>query len=167
MADFDLNEVIEGVGELYAPVAEEKGLIFAARTGERAILHGNRNLITQALANLVDNAIKYTPSGGRVSVTLERTGSGAALVVADSGPGIPESERPRVIGRFVRLESSRHSPGTGLGLSLTQAVARMHDADLVLADNAPGLRAALRFPRVLNLPAPRRLEAHGVAESTH
>jgi signal transduction histidine kinase len=162
MEDFDLNETIEGVGELYSPVAEEAGLQFSAATGERAILHGNRNLITQALANLVDNAIKYTPAGGRVSVALERTGYGAALVVSDTGPGIPAIERARVVDRFVRLESSRHSPGTGLGLSLAAAVARMHDAELLLSDNAPGLRAALSFPRVAVTPQ-RRLESRAAA----
>jgi signal transduction histidine kinase len=167
MEDFDLNETIEGVGELYGPVAEESGLRFTTTSGERAILRGNRNLITQALANLVDNAIKYTPEGGRVSVALERTGYGAALVVSDTGPGIPAVERSRVVDRFVRLESSRHSPGTGLGLSLAAAVARMHDAELVLSDNAPGLRAALRFPRVTVMPL-RRLESHASAgESAH
>jgi hypothetical protein len=168
MEGFDLNEVIEGVGELYGPVAEEKDLVFVANRGERATLYGNRNLITQALANLVDNAIKYTPAGGRVSVKLEKWGAGVSLVVSDTGPGIPEAERPRVVDRFVRLESSRHSPGTGLGLSLTAAVARMHDAELVLSDNAPGLSAALRFPRVTITPPQRRLESHAVAgESAH
>jgi hypothetical protein len=156
MDDFDLNEVIEGVGELYAPVAEEKGLTFLAIRGDPAILYGNRNLVTQALANLVDNAIKYTPPGGRVSVSLEHSNLGIALVVADNGPGIPPPDRARVVDRFVRLESSRHSPGTGLGLSLAAAVARMHDTELTLSDNAPGLRASLMFPRRVTGYAVRR-----------
>ncbi len=146
MEDFDLKDTIEGVGELYGPLAEEKGVHFNVRPGNGAIIRGNRNLITQALANLVDNAIKYTPQGGSVSVSLENGSGGPLLVVADSGPGIPAEDRSRVIERFVRLESSRHSPGTGLGLSLVAAVARLHEAKLELQDNAPGLRAGLRFP---------------------
>lgn len=168
MTEFDLSTVIEGIGELYAPVAEEKGLNFSTRIGERAMLCGNRNLITQALANLVDNAIKYTPPGGRVSVALEKSATITSLVVSDTGPGIPAGERSRVIDRFVRLESSRHSPGTGLGLSLASAVARLHDAELVLTDNNPGLRAAIRFSQTLNLVAVRRTETPvGISESAH
>lgn len=145
MEIFDLKDAIEGVSELYGPLAEEKGVHLDVRAGAGAIIRGNRNLVLQALANLVDNAIKYTPQGGSVSVSLENGGSGPALVVADSGPGIPAEDRPRVTERFVRLESSRHSPGTGLGLSLVAAVARLHEAELELRDNAPGLRAGLRF----------------------
>ena len=168
MEDFDLNEVIEGVGELYAPVAEEKGLSFVAIRGEATTLRGNRNLVTQAVANLVDNAIKYTPPGGRVSVLLERRNTTIALIVADTGPGIPASDRTRVIDRFVRLESSRHSPGTGLGLSLAAAVARMHDAELALSDNTPGLRASLVFPRAPLYPSRRPADVHAsVIESAH
>jgi signal transduction histidine kinase len=146
MSVFDLGDITEGIGELYGPLADEKRLGFAVipRTG-RAFVRGNRNLISQALANLVDNAIKYTPPGGRVTVGIETRESGPALVVADTGPGIPSDERGRVTGRFVRLESSRHSPGTGLGLSLVAAVARMHEAELMLTDNKPGLRVILSF----------------------
>jgi signal transduction histidine kinase len=147
MSDFDLRETIGGIGELYEPVAEEKGVRFVVRTPDKAvIIRGNRNLISQALANLVDNAIKYTPAGGEVRVGLEISGSrGAELVVADSGPGIPPKDRQRVVERFVRLEASRNSAGTGLGLSLVAAVARLHDAELDLQDNRPGLKAILRF----------------------
>ena len=146
MSEFDLKEVVEGVGDLYEPVAEEKGVRFVCcANGLRARIHGNRNLITQALANLVDNAIKYTPPGGEVRVTLEESDVGATLAVADSGPGIPAADRARVIDRFVRLESSRNSPGTGLGLSLVAAVARLHDAELLLDDNDPGLLVTLKF----------------------
>jgi signal transduction histidine kinase len=146
METFSLGEVIEGVGELYGPLADEKRLEFTVRKPpSSAMIRGNRNLISQAVANLVDNAIKYTPPDGKVVVGLERTPEGSALVVADSGPGIPPEERLRVTERFVRLESSRNSPGTGLGLSLVAAVARLHDADLLLEDNHPGLRAVLRF----------------------
>ncbi len=107
---------------------------------------GQRSLISQALANLVDNAIKYTPPGGEVTIAASETPSGVELSVADSGPGIPAEDRARVMERFVRLEASRNSPGTGLGLSLVAAVARLHDAAFTLADNHPGLRATLLFP---------------------
>jgi signal transduction histidine kinase len=146
METFSLGEIIEGIGELYSPLADEKRIEFQVdKPSVAATIRGNRNLISQAVANLVDNAIKYTPSEGRVAVSLEPSADGPALVVADTGPGIPQEERQRVTERFVRLESSRNSPGTGLGLSLVAAVARLHDAELVLEDNRPGLRAALRF----------------------
>jgi len=147
MEELDLREAVEGVGELYEPLAEEKGIRLSVRKSRLpVVISGNRNLISQALANLVDNAIKYSTEGGRVEVTLDHDAKGARIVVADNGPGIPEEDRNRVIERFVRLESSRNSPGTGLGLSLVSAVARLHDAELTLSDNGPGLRAELRFP---------------------
>jgi signal transduction histidine kinase len=161
MEDFDLKDTIEGVGELYGPLAEEKGVRFDVRSGSGGVIRGNRNLVSQALANLVDNAIKYTPAGGAVSVSLENGSTGPMLVVADSGPGIPVEDRPRVTERFVRLESSRHSPGTGLGLSLVAAVARLHEAKLELQDNAPGLRAGLCFPH-----PDAAAEAHSVPPPT-
>jgi len=146
---FSLGDVIEGIGELYGPLADEKSLDFkVSKPLSSPAIRGNRNLISQAVANLVDNAIKYTPPGGAVAVGLEQSADGPQLVVSDSGPGIPAEERLRVTERFVRLESSRHSPGTGLGLSLVAAVARLHDAELVLEDNRPGLRAVLRFKGV-------------------
>jgi signal transduction histidine kinase len=139
------------MAELYAPLAEEKGVALRIAPAGATMIDGNRSLISQALANLVDNAIKYTPAGGQVTVTALETPDGVELRVADTGPGIPEEERARVVERFVRLEASRNSPGTGLGLSLVAAVARLHDADFVLEDNNPGLRATIRFPR----PTPR------------
>ena len=142
----DPPHVIEGVAELYEPLAEEKGLTLEIAPGRTASIRGNVRLISQALANLVDNAIKYTPEGGRIRIAAEDRPQGVALSVADSGPGIPAEERHRVLERFVRLEESRNSPGTGLGLSLVAAVARMHEARLELADNGPGLKATLIFP---------------------
>jgi signal transduction histidine kinase len=148
MEDFRLDEVIQGIGELYGPLADEKHLRFSVEIpAGGAFIHGNRNLVSQALANLIDNAIKYTPAGGSVTVTLNNAAETSALTVADTGPGIPPEDRARVTDRFVRLESSRNSPGTGLGLSLVAAVARLHDAELVLGDNNPGLRATLIFKR--------------------
>lgn len=147
MASIDLAPIADDVAELYAPLAEENGVTLEIKPSGATMIEGNRSLISQALANLIDNAIKYTPSGGHVSVWPEMTPDGIDLVVADTGPGIPPDERARVVERFVRLEASRNSPGTGLGLSLVAAVARLHGAQLVLEDNDPGLKAIIRFPR--------------------
>jgi signal transduction histidine kinase len=152
MSPLDLASVAADVSELYEPLAEENNikLTLARPSGGASadtMIEGNRSLISQALANLVDNAIKYTPSGGQVTIRTGLAFQGVDLSVADSGPGIPPEERPRVVERFVRLEASRHSPGTGLGLALVAAVAHFHNAELLLEDNAPGLKAILRFPR--------------------
>ncbi|HVV66295.1 MAG TPA: HAMP domain-containing sensor histidine kinase [Rhizomicrobium sp.] len=147
MSPIDLAPIADDVAELYAPLAEEKGVTLDIRPAGSTVIEGNRSLISQALANLVDNAIKYTPAGGHIAVWPEMTPQGVDLIVADTGPGIPSEERARVVERFVRLETSRNSPGTGLGLSLVAAVARLHGARLVLEDNAPGLKAIVRFPR--------------------
>ncbi|HEY3639087.1 MAG TPA: HAMP domain-containing sensor histidine kinase [Rhizomicrobium sp.] len=146
MEQVDLRQIVEGVAELYAPLADDKEITLSIPPSGSAVVACNPSLVSQALANLLDNAIKYTPQGGRVSVALEHTPAGIALNVADSGPGIPAEDRGRVLDRFVRLEASRHSPGTGLGLSLVAAVARLHDARLELGDNHPGLKATLLFP---------------------
>jgi len=148
MSALDLREVAADVVELYEPLAEEKHLALTLIPGATVVIEGNRSLIAQALANLVDNAIKYTPAGGMIRIRAAITGEGVDLSVADSGPGIALADRPRVTERFVRLEASRNSPGTGLGLSLVAAVAHFHRAELVLEDNVPaGLKAVLRFPK--------------------
>jgi signal transduction histidine kinase len=113
------------------------------------LIRGDRHLLSQALANLLDNALKYgaRPSGGgEIAVTVSRENGRAVLEVGDRGPGIPEREREAVFDRFVRLEPSRTTPGNGLGLSLVRAVAHRHSATVVLADNRPGLRVRLEFP---------------------
>ena len=116
-----------------------------------AMVYGQGELLAQSVANLLDNAVKYTPQGGRIAVAVSAEADRVALTIADSGPGIGAVDRPRVLDRFVRLEESRSSPGSGLGLSLVDAVARLHGADLLLDDNAPGLRVSLTFPAA---PAP-------------
>ncbi len=108
-------------------------------------IRGNRQLLAQGLANLVDNAIKYTPEGGRIGLRVWTSGGATGLEVWDTGPGIPEADRARVLERFVRLDASRTTPGSGLGLSLVAAVAKLHGASLTLGDNAPGLRVVLTF----------------------
>jgi len=148
MAALDLGGVSADVVELYEPLAEDNKVALTLMPGPAVIIEGNRSLIAQALANLVDNAIKYTPAGGKVRIRIAVTSDGVELSVADTGPGIPAADRPRVTERFVRLEASRNSPGTGLGLSLVAAVAHFHNAELMLEDNAPtGLKAVLRFPK--------------------
>jgi len=137
----DLAELAADAADLYEPVAEEKGLIFDTRVAGGGTVMGNRQLLAQALANLLDNAVKYTPAGGRIELEVE----GATVTVADSGPGIPPDMRDKVLKRFVRLEASRSSPGNGLGLSLVDAVARMHGARLALEDNRPGLKVRFEF----------------------
>jgi signal transduction histidine kinase len=146
MSPLDLVSVAADVTELYEPLAEQRDVTLVLAPGA-GVIEGNRSLIAQALANLVDNAIKYTPRGGRVTIRCGASLQGVDLAVADSGPGIPQADRTRVVERFVRLEASRNSPGTGLGLSLVAAVAHFHNAQLLLEDNNPGLKAILRFPR--------------------
>jgi signal transduction histidine kinase len=145
MQALDLAEIAASVAELYAPFAEEKGLTLAVAAKGPVWVQGDRHLLAQAVANLLDNAIKYTPEG-QISLRVIGDGHEARLEVADSGPGIPADRRDAVFDRFVRLEGSRSTPGNGLGLSLVRAVARLHGGNVVLADNQPGLRAVLTLP---------------------
>jgi signal transduction histidine kinase len=152
MADFDAATVARDIQELYEPLAEDNGLALEVQT-EPAIIHGNRELISQALANLVENAIKYgkpaEPAPGvKPSVLIEarRDAEGVKLSVIDHGIGIPEADRQRAMERFVRLEASRTLPGSGLGLSLASAVAVLHGGALRLDDAQPGVRATLAMP---------------------
>ncbi len=148
MTALDLASVAADVTELYEPLAEDRKVRLTLAPSADVAIEGNRSLIAQALANLVDNAIKYTPPGGHVRIGADAGPAGVDLWVSDSGPGIAREDRARVVDRFVRLEASRNSPGTGLGLSLVAAVAHFHNAALVLEDNAPtGLKAILRFPK--------------------
>jgi signal transduction histidine kinase len=141
----DLTALGRDLADLYRPAAEDKRLTFEYHCAPGLYLRANRHLLAQALANLLDNAIKYTPRGGRVRLLIERGAHGPLIAVADSGPGIPEAERERVLQRFVRLDGTRSTPGNGLGLSLVDAVAKLHGAELTLTDNRPGLKASLSF----------------------
>lgn len=148
---FDVGEVAREVAELYEPLAEEKGLSLTVRTEPGLRFDGNRELVGQALANLIDNAIKYGARSEEagpqdIAVGAARTEGMIRLRVADRGPGIPAGERHRVLDRFVRLDAARSRPGFGLGLSLVNAVARLHGGRFDLADNAPGLAAELSLP---------------------
>jgi signal transduction histidine kinase len=148
MTDFDAAKIAHDVGELYEPVAEEGGLTLGVDAPEGLLVRGSRELVSQALANLVDNAIKHggTTAGSKVTMTARRAGGRIEFTVGDRGPGIPEQDRLRVLERFVRLEESRSRPGAGLGLSLALAVARLHGGDLRLEDNLPGLKVTLAIP---------------------
>ena len=155
MSEFDAAEIAHDVGELYEPLAEEKGITLKVEADAPAKVKGNRELVSQALANLVDNAIKYTKprdttaNGATPEIVVRALNEGdrILLTVADRGPGIPEADRGRVVERFVRLEQSRSQPGSGLGLSLASAVARLHGGELTLADNQPGLKSVIALPR--------------------
>jgi signal transduction histidine kinase len=154
MTEFDAAEIARDVGDLYEPLAEEKGLALTVEAAAAAPVRGNRELVSQALANLIDNAIKYAGpnaklNGGAAAIVVRAGSEGdrITLTVADRGPGIPEADRGRVVERFVRLEQSRSEPGSGLGLSLASAVARLHGGELKLEDNHPGLRSTIELPR--------------------
>jgi signal transduction histidine kinase len=162
MTEFDAAEIARDVGELYEPLADENGLALKVEAPSAAPIRGNRELVSQALANLIDNAIKYAKPNGTVNgevngvangvpaeivVQANNEGDRIMLSVADRGPGIPEADRGRVVERFVRLEQSRSAPGSGLGLSLASAVARLHGGELKLEDNHPGLRSIIALPR--------------------
>ncbi|MEJ0060440.1 MAG: HAMP domain-containing sensor histidine kinase [Terricaulis sp.] len=148
----DVTEIVVELVDFYQPAAEEIGLTFSSEVGEGLALRGDAGLVTQALSNLIENALKYTPNGGHVEVRAARRRDGRLeLCVLDDGPGIPESDRQRVMERFVRLETARSTPGVGLGLSLVQAVARLHKGGLHLREGLgegerPGLAAALVLP---------------------
>jgi signal transduction histidine kinase len=145
----DPAELLADVGDLYQPLVEEAGLHLELREGVDSSgleLRGDRDLLFQALANLLDNAIKYSNPGGRVTLALDASSNGTVFTVADQGSGIPEGEREKVLERFYRLEASRTTTGSGLGLALVAAVARLHGGVLHLDDNEPGLKASLVLP---------------------
>ncbi|HVT59024.1 MAG TPA: ATP-binding protein [Thermoanaerobaculia bacterium] len=141
----DLGKVATDVTELYDPLAEGKGVALSLETAGPgpAELPGDPSLLFEAIGNLVDNAIKFTPAGGRVTVRVVRDDGRLGIAVADTGPGIPAAEREAVLRRFYRAEKSRHTTGSGLGLSLVAAVARLHGLRLAIEDAAPGCRVML------------------------
>jgi len=155
MSEFDAAEIARGVGDLYEPLADDKGLVLKVEAPDAAPVRGNRELVSQALANLVDNAIKYAaPDGAKMNgaqseIVVKAAGDGdrILLTVSDAGPGIAPADRGRVVERFVRLEQSRSQPGSGLGLSLVSAVAHLHGGELKLEDNQPGLKSIISLPR--------------------
>ncbi len=144
-AAVNLAELASDMADLYEPAARERQLQLTVQTDAECDVRGNRQLLAQVVANLVENSLKYVPAGGRIEVKAERVGPSSRLTVADNGPGIPESERTHVLQPFVRLPAAASTSGTGLGLSLVAAIARLHHAQLALEDNHPGLRVVLEF----------------------
>jgi signal transduction histidine kinase len=142
--EIDADELVAEAVEFYRPAAELKGIALSFRGAGGALLRGDPVLLAQAIANLIDNALKFTPERGRIAVETRRRDDGAIeMSVADTGPGIPDAEKPRVTERFYRGDAGRGTPGVGLGLSVVGAVARLHAGTLELADNHPGLRAGM------------------------
>ncbi|HYZ26691.1 MAG TPA: HAMP domain-containing sensor histidine kinase [Geminicoccaceae bacterium] len=145
-AGVDLSDLFRSLVEVYEPVAEDASHRLEAQIEDRLSFRGDRELLTQMVANLIENAIRHTPSGSLIEVRLQPTGGKVRAVIADHGPGIPKGARDKVFRRFFRLEQSRTSPGSGLGLSLVSAIASLHGVQIELGDNSPGLRVTLHFP---------------------
>jgi signal transduction histidine kinase len=145
ITELDLSGLVLDLFEMYQPIAEDAGLELIPEIAQAVTVTGHRQMLGHAIANLLDNAVKFTPRGGRIVISLEGSSGGADLRVTDDGPGIPAEQRKNVLERFVRLDGSRTTPGSGLGLSLVAAVARLHGATLTLADNGPGLVVDLAF----------------------
>jgi signal transduction histidine kinase len=144
-AEIDLSELLRTVIEVYQPMAEEKAQPFTADIASGLTVWGDRELLTQMIANVIENAMKHSPRGTPISLITSESASAIAVAVSDSGPGIPSEQRARVFRRFYRLERSRSTPGNGLGLSLVEAIAALHQIGIELTDGTPGLRVTLRF----------------------
>jgi signal transduction histidine kinase len=149
-----LSELLNGLIEAYQPVAEENGQIMLGRIEAGLCVYGDRELLTQLFANLLENVIRHSSTGVRISVEAIPAPKATLVIVADTGPGIPAAFREKVLRRFYRLEASRTTPGNGLGLSLVYAVTILHEGTLDLEDNEPGLRCVLRFPNKNEAPHP-------------
>ena len=162
----DLNDLIQEVAELYEPAVEDAGMILIARSRSGALIRGHRQLLMQAMANLIDNAIKYASDGKRVDLVVNQHGHEVDLFVADSGAGIPDDKHDYVLQRSARLDPARSTAGNGLGLAMVAAVAKLHGADLTLEDNEPGLRIRMAFRRLEDdLPRDgRRGKERGIAD---
>ena len=149
----DFHTLLDDVVEFYEPLAEEKSQELSVDLQENIVTWGDRDLLFQALANVIENAIKYTPEKGRIYVSLKHAKEQIVITIADNGPGIPENERERVFRRFYRLDQSRSTAGNGLGLSMVSAIVGMHNGEITLSDNHPGLRTEIRFPIFRNMPS--------------
>jgi len=152
-AKVDLSELLRTVVEVYQPMAEEKQQMFTADIAAGLTVWGDRELLMQMMANVIENAMKHSPRGASVDLRTSETPNSIAVAVNDTGPGIPAEERAHVFQRFYRLERSRSTPGSGLGLSLVEAIAGLHQAGIELVDNGPGLSVTLRFKRLVNIPS--------------
>jgi len=142
-AEFDLSALLKSLGETYEPVAEDTGRALDVGIEDGVMLTGDRQLVAQLVTNLLENALRHTPEGTKVSLGLARKGDGFEIVVADNGPGIPDGERDKVFDRFYRLDRSRSTAGSGLGLAMVKAIAGLHGLAIRLEDAGPGLRVVL------------------------
>ena len=142
-ADLDLTGLLDGLAELYTAPAEERGLTLAYAPAGPLLIHGDRDLVGQAIVNLLDNALKFSRPGSTVRLSAVSGAASVSVTVQDSGPGIPKADRARAVERFFRGEQARQTPGSGLGLALVDAVATLHGGTLTLEDAAPGLRAVV------------------------
>jgi signal transduction histidine kinase len=146
--DVDFSNVLATIVEAYTAVAEDERHALANRIPQRIVVRGDRQLLTQMMANLVENALRHTPAGTRVEIALDGDPAAPVCTVADNGPGIPEEERDKVFRRFYRMDRSRSTAGSGLGLSLVAAIADLHRIAVEVGDQQPGLKITLRFPAV-------------------
>lgn len=146
--NFSISELLLDAAELYEAVAEDKQQTLKIQVQSGLEIYGDKDLLFQTVSNVIDNAIKYTPNGGEINVSLNGEGKTIELIIADSGIGIPEEERTKVFDRFYRVAKSRSQPGNGLGLSLVQAVVELHAGSVALEDNAPGLKVKLELPHL-------------------
>ena len=162
-AEVDLGAILSAVADAFAPVAEDSGHALRASVERAATIQGDRGLLIQMAANLLENSIRHCPPGAMIAMTLTHEAGCPVLAVTDTGRGIPEQEHEKVFRRFYRLETSRTTPGNGLGLALVKAVADLHGATIELSDNHPGLRVSVRFsgPVEEPLPAPPAESAAG------
>jgi signal transduction histidine kinase len=148
--EVNLTAIVESVVDAYQPDAEDAAHRLTAQIEQGVVVAGDQELLTQAISNIVENALRHTPSGTRIDLRLHESGGDAVLVVDDNGPGVAEHDLPRLTNRFYRSERSRTTPGNGLGLSLVAAVTELHTGHLLLRNLAPGLSIALHLPRIVN-----------------
>lgn len=144
-SDVALAQVVSTVSEAYLPVVEDRGQKLRVVLNHAPLIHGDRELLTQMMVNLIENPIRHCPAGVAITIELREDAGVPVLIFSDTGPGIPGPEREKVFRRFYRLEASRTTPGSGLGLALVKAVAELHGASVYLSDNGPGLRVTVRF----------------------
>jgi len=146
----DLQRIIANLLELYEPYAAEKDTVIENNIHAPLMIYGEKNLLTQAFANLIDNALKFAPKDGKITISAVYESGHTDIIISDNGPGIPQEYRDKVFEKFFRLEQSRNTRGNGLGLSLVAAIARIHNAAIALEDNHPGLRVRLSFPQSIH-----------------
>ncbi|MCY4051687.1 MAG: HAMP domain-containing sensor histidine kinase [Gammaproteobacteria bacterium] len=144
--EIEISSLIKDIVDFYEPLAEEKQQTLKADIEADVKAYGDRNLLFQAFANILENAIKYTPDHGKISVSLNLSDDQVTIIIADTGPGIPESEKEGIFVRFYRLDQSRNSPGSGLGLSMTKAIINLHKGSIEPESNQPGMRMVVQIP---------------------